>query len=245
MAKDKKIIYGFHPVFEAIKRNKVTDVYISKNRKDRKIKAIISESKKRNIKLHYVTAQTLEQLTGIKEHQGIAGKIGYEIKTKEYNLTFKERVIVYLDHIMDPHNIGAIIRSGYFFGIETFLLPSRRGARITETVYKSSAGAVSYVNIVYINNPVQFLKKLKEKNYWLIGADIRGDVDIDKFDFPEKCVLIFGNEEKGISKSIFNLLDFVIKIREANKFDSLNVSVSAGIVFYILHTRGTGDVSMT
>ena len=144
--------------------------------------------------------------------------------------TGKKRLAV-LEDVENPANVGAIIRSAEAMGAHGVLLPKRRSAKINETAVKTSAGAVNYLPIAQIGNPVQTVSKLKAQGFWAVGADMAGDtLESQKFDFP--TLLVIGSEGKGISRLLKEKLDYLIKIPMKGKINSLNASVAAGILIY-------------
>jgi len=128
--------------------------------------------------------------------------------------------------------MGAILRSAEFFKVDGVILPKQRSASINETVKKISSGAVFHLNMAHIPNIRNEIDKLKKNNFWIIGADVKGDTDIFKFEFPEKSVIVIGNEEKGISRLINNTLDYRVKIPQFGNTESLNVSVASALFLF-------------
>ena len=134
-----------------------------------------------------------------------------------------------LDHLEDPHNIGAIIRTCEALGVEGIIIPNDRCASINATVVKTSAGAIEYIPIIRVVNLVQTIKKLKDKGYWIIGTDMEGE-DYTTIDYKMPVCLIIGNEGKGISKLVADNCDYMASIPMKGKINSLNASVSLGII---------------
>ena len=139
------------------------------------------------------------------------------------------RVLV-LDGIQDPHNLGAILRSVDAFSYDLVILPKNRSASINETVAHVSTGAIEYVKIAYVNSLLQAIKKLHDKNYWVCGTDAKGTVKTEDIDKSLNLAVIIGSEGFGMSKTLVNQSDFLITIPMTGHVNSLNASVSAGIV---------------
>ena len=162
-------------------------------------------------------------------HQGVI------IEVNDYNYynfnDIEGEFIVILDHIEDPHNFGAIIRTCAAAGIKSIIIPKDRSVKVTDTVVKTSAGTINKVKIIMVSNLIDCIKKLKKLNYYIYGADADGD-NYQNIDYSGKKVLIIGNEGKGISPLVKKNCDFLISIPLKNNVESLNASVAAGILIY-------------
>ena len=146
-----------------------------------------------------------------------------------------DELVLMLDHLEDPHNFGAIIRTCEAKGIKSIIIPKDRGVIVNETVMKTSSGALNHVNIIMVTNLVNSINKLKDKGYFVYAADM-GGIDYHKVDFADKVVLVIGNEGNGISKIIRDNSDEIISIPMKGVVNSLNASVAAAILIY-----GIGD----
>ena len=165
-----------------------------------------------------------------KNHQGIVVDI-YEYEYKELTDCLNDEFVVMLDHLEDPHNFGAIIRTCECAGIKHIIIPKDRSVRVNETVIKVSSGAISYVDIIMVSNLSNAINKLKDNNFFVYGADMDG-TDYTKGNFEGKKVLVIGNEGKGISPIVSENCDEIISIPMEGNINSLNASVSAGILIY-------------
>ena len=141
--------------------------------------------------------------------------------------------IVILDHLEDPHNLGAIIRTVEASGIDGIIIPKNRTVEANETVAKTSVGALYNVKISQVSNLNQTIKKLKENGFWIIGTDMDGS-DYRTIDYPDKCALVIGSEGFGMSRLIKESCDYIVKIPMNGQINSLNASVAAGIMIYEL-----------
>jgi 23S rRNA (guanosine2251-2'-O)-methyltransferase len=144
--------------------------------------------------------------------------------------------IVLLDSITDPHNVGAIIRSCDQLGVDLIVIPESNSAKDTEILNRSSAGATAWIPISVVPNLVRAVQKLKEKNFWVYGADAGGE-PVPEIKFPQKTVLIMGSEGDGIHRLLKEKCDTIVSIPTVGKLDSLNVSVAAGILMYEVHRQ--------
>lgn len=147
-------------------------------------------------------------------------------------------LVLVLDHIQDPRNLGAIARSLAFFGVDTLIIPNARQTRVTEFSLSTSQGAFAHVKVYVVANLSRALEDLKKEGYWVLGADMDGESVTSLAGFYEKVCLVLGNEEKGLSKLIREKCDRHVSVhRKAGKLESLNVSVAAGILVASLSTK--------
>ena len=202
--------------------SKVEKVYVSNNFKDKEIL--------KNIKapIVYVDKNKLDKMVdGV--HQGIVLKIAdYEYKDiSELN----SDIVVMLDHLEDPHNFGAIIRTCEAAGVKDIIIPKDRSVKVNSTVMKTSAGCLDRVNIYEVTNLAQTINYLKKNNYWIIGTDMEG-TDYKDIDYKGKIVIIIGNEGNGMSRLVKESCDFIATIPMQGEVNSLNASVAAGIIIF-------------
>ena len=224
-------IYGKNVVREKLSANEdVLKAYVSKKFKEQ---GIIDELKKRHVRIQFVDNRVLDQkVDGL--HQGIVLEVE-EFKT--YSLEYllekvknkDNPVIVMLDHLEDPHNFGAIIRTCEALGVDGIIIPNDRSVGITGTVIKTSAGAIEYITIARVANLGSAIEKLKKNGFWVVGTDMNGE-DYTKIDYNMPVCLVIGNEGHGMSKVVRNSCDFIAEIPMKGKINSLNASVSCGIV---------------
>ncbi|NLM63125.1 MAG: 23S rRNA (guanosine(2251)-2'-O)-methyltransferase RlmB [Mollicutes bacterium] len=222
-------VYGKNVVQEIIKSNKkIQEAYIYKNFND---KNIIKSLKNRNIKINWLEKYELDKV--VKEnHQGIILKVpDYKYFDIDDFINKEESLIVILDHLEDPHNLGAIIRTCEAASVDGIIIPKDRSVSVNATVMKVSSGALENVKIAQVTNLVNTIKELKNKGFWIIGADMDG-TDFEKIDYQGKIALVIGNEGKGLSRLVRKECDFIASIPMYGKINSLNASVAAGIIIY-------------
>ena len=217
-------IYGKNACTEAIKKGNVKKIYIYKNYKDREFLNKLADQN-----VYYKEKDELDDMVD-GTHQGIV------VETGDYEYAFLDDIlgeekIIMLDHLEDPHNFGAIIRTAEAAGIKSIIIPKDRSVRVTGTVAKVSVGTVENVNIVVVNNLVNTLKILKKSGYWIIGTDMNGS-DYKSLDYSGKIVLVIGNEGKGISRLVKENCDFIASIPMNGTVNSLNASVAAAIIMF-------------
>ena len=193
------------------------------------IQNLLGEFPKSKIKL--ARKSEIDNLTK-DNHQGII------IDMEDYQYTPLNKIlekeydkVLILDHILDPHNFGAIIRTAVAAGIKTIIIPNDRQVLVNSTVVKTSVGAVFDIDIVLVTNLNNTIKTLKDNGFWIYGTVMDGE-DYTSVDYNGKVCLIIGNEEKGMSKLVKESCDFLITIPISSKIDSLNASVAAGILIY-------------
>jgi len=141
-------------------------------------------------------------------------------------------MLVVLDGLEDPHNLGAVIRTAHAAGADAIVVPERRAAGLTETVAKAAAGALEHLPVVRVTNINRALEDLKKGGFWIYGVDERGDQDYDRVDYSERAVLVFGAEGKGLHQMVRQHCDVMLRIPMSGKISSLNVSVAAGVVLF-------------
>lgn len=232
-------IYGKNVAKERLNSNeKINRAYISNKFRDNEI---IDLLKSKNIKISFVEPYILDSMVdGL--HQGIVLDVD-EIKTYELDEVLNSisktyKTIVMLDHLEDPHNFGAIIRSCEALGVDGIIIPNDRSVRINATVIKTSVGAISNIPIIKVANLNVAIKKLKDNDFWIIGTDMNGE-DYSSIDYNMNVCLIIGNEGKGISNVVRKNCDYIATIPMVGKVNSLNASVSCGIILSeIVSKRG-------
>ena len=218
------IMYGWNP-FKETDPKKIKKVYLNKNLSNNDILNYLKDQK---IKFELVENKILDKFTK-ENHQGLVFEVyDYEYYTME---SVTEDFVVVLDHIEDPHNLGAIIRSCECAGIKSIIIPKDRACHVNDTVMKISCGAVNNVKVIMVSNLVQAVNKLKNDGYFVYGADMIGE-DYRKIDYSGKKCLIIGNEGKGISDLLKKTCDFIVSIPMKGEINSLNASVAAGIILF-------------
>ena len=214
------LVYGKNILFE-VNKKKIKKAYISRN-------DYISYLKENSIKYEIVDKSRLDKMVkGV--HQGIVLDIfDYNYYTMD---DLEGNFVVILDHLTDPHNFGAIIRTCESKNIKSIIIPKDRSVLVNDTVYKTSEGAIDNVKIIMVTNIINAINKLKEQNYFVYCADMDG-VDYRKVDYAPKKVLVIGSEGIGISNAVKKNSDVVVAIPMSGKINSLNASVSAGSLIY-------------
>jgi len=230
-------VFGKNVATDLLKNNKkIHKAIIWENFKD---EFIISSLQKLSIPIRYCTKKQIDEIAK-GNHQGIILSIpDYEFadlddlqpKDNEYPL------LVMLDHLEDPHNFGAIIRTCESAGVDGIIIPKDRSVDINSTVMKTSAGTLDRVKICMVTNLSNTIETLKKRGYWIIGTDLDG-ADYSTIDYKMPVCLIIGNEGKGMSRIVKEKCDFMATIPMKGEVNSLNASVATGIMIYeILEKR--------
>ena len=222
-------IFSDEKLLKKVRKLKIEEKYYLK------IKNLLGEFPKSKIKL--ARKSEIDNLTK-DNHQGIIIDMeDYQYTPLNKILDREDDKILLLDHILDPHNFGAIIRTAVAAGIKTIIIPNDRQVLVNSTVVKTSVGAVFDIDIVLVTNINSTIKTLKDNGFWIYGTVMNGE-DYTSIDYNGKVCLIIGNEEKGISKLVKESCDFLVTIPISPKIDSLNASVAAGIlIFEIVRSR--------
>ena len=237
MEKETNLVYGKNPVIEAINAKKALRVFLVSNFNDQKILNLIKSNK---IAISTVSPNEMDKMSNNGVHQGIAAELKpYQIVSlEEIILKAKKKdkkIIVMLDNINDPHNLGAILRSADVFEASGVILPKHNSVSLNATVAKTSAGAINYVPVAVVNNLNQAIQTLKNEGYWIVSTDGSATISYSslKYDFP--VVVVIGSEGKGVSSLVLKNSDYIVKIPQFGHVNSLNASVAAGILLAEVH----------
>ena len=232
------IIYGINAVSEALKSRGRGFEYVgvARERHDHRMQRIIDECRRVGVAVRFVTRQDIDRLAGTASHQGVVAVTSAKTYAEVEEILGRRRgehaLVVVLDGVEDPHNLGAIIRTADGAGADGVLIPERRAAGVTATVAKASAGAVEHVPIAKITNVARTLEELKNRNVWTVGLDERGSQAYDALDYNMDCALVLGAEGKGLHELVRKKCDFLVSIPMLGQVPSLNVSVAAAVVLY-------------
>jgi 23S rRNA (guanosine2251-2'-O)-methyltransferase len=224
------LVYGRNVAKEMLQKpEKVKKVTLIKDFSDKEIISLLEKTK---TKVEYLNKSEFSKFDKFS-HQGIILDIeDFEYSDLDEFLDVPNSKIVILDHLEDPHNFGAIIRTCEAAGILGIIIPKDRAVEVNSTVMKTSAGALSNMKIVKVTNLVNTIDILKDNGYWIVGTAMKGTVDYRDIDYTGKIALVIGNEGNGMSKSVQESCDYIAEIPMFGKINSLNASVAAGIMIY-------------
>jgi 23S rRNA (guanosine2251-2'-O)-methyltransferase len=229
---------GVHPVREALRAHRPLDkVLVAKGSGGPRIQEIIDLCRDNSVPVRFEPREMLDRLSKGLPHQGVVA-FGAAHGFVELNEVSEDaQLLVLLDGVEDPHNLGAIIRTAHAAGANAVIVPERRAAPLTETVERAAAGALEYLPVARITNVTQTLEKLKQRGFWIYGLDDQGAELYTEVEYARPTVIVLGSEGKGIHQGVQKHCDVLVKIPMAGAVSSLNVSVAAGVVLFELRRR--------
>jgi 23S rRNA (guanosine2251-2'-O)-methyltransferase len=224
---------GIHPVLEALRaRRPLERVVIAKGATGPRLQEIIDLCRQSSIPLRFEARGAIDRMAPGEAHQGVIGYGAAQQYAEFEDLAQNAKMLVVLDGVEDPHNLGAVIRTANAAGAGGIVTAERRAAGLTETVAKAAAGALEYLPVARASNINRALEHLKERGFWIYGLDERGSESYDQIDFASPAAIVLGGEGKGLHEQVRKHCDFLVRIPLAGKISSLNVSVAAGIVLF-------------
>ncbi len=225
------LVYGKNVAIDLLKSDKdIKKVFLQDNYND---KEVISLLEKRKLPIKYMKKHEIDNLCpGV--NQGIILSIpDYQYgDLKSILNSDSDDIILVLDHLEDPHNLGAIVRTCEAAGIKSIIISSDRQVQVNATVMKTSVGTINNINIVQVSSIANAIDRLKKSGYWIVGTSLEDSVDYRSVDYDGKIAIVIGNEGTGISKLVSKKCDFLVKIPMYGKTNSLNASVATGIIIY-------------
>lgn len=233
------VLYGVHPVEEALRagRRKFDHVLVARERQDDRLARLVAACREAGVRVRQEPREQLTQVAGTTAHQGVVAMVrAAEFLAIEDLFEAAEpgasRLVLALDGVEDPQNLGALLRVADGAGVDGVVVTERRSAPLSPVAVKASAGAAEHLRIARVVNLVRALEELKEKNLWVIGLDERGTSDYDQFDLTGDCVLVLGREGAGLHDLVRRNCDHLLRIPMAGGVSSLNVSAAGAVVLY-------------
>lgn len=228
---------GFHAVEEALAAGRALDrIVIARGRHGERVEALVQLARSKSVPIRFVDRLQIDRLVGAREHQGIAAlaaaKPALELEDLLAAETPQRGLLVLLDGVEDPHNLGAIVRTALAAGANGVVIPERRAVGLTDTVERASAGALAHLPVARVKNLVRAMEEMKEAGYWLIGLDERAEKKYTEADFSGQVGVVLGSEGEGLHELTRKRCDFLVSIPTAGPVRSLNVSVAVGIVLF-------------
>jgi 23S rRNA (guanosine2251-2'-O)-methyltransferase len=227
------LLAGIHPVREALRAGRALDkVLIAKGSAGPRIQEIVDLCRALQVPVRFELREALDRASKGVTHQGVVA-FGAAHKYADLDSVARDaRLLVVLDGVEDPHNLGAVVRTAHAVGADAVVVGERRSAPLTETVSRAAAGALEHLPVARVTNISRALEELKQAGFWIYGLDERGDTPYDKVDFAERTVLVLGAEGAGLHENVKKHCDLLLHIPMAGAVSSLNVSVAAGVVLF-------------
>jgi 23S rRNA (guanosine2251-2'-O)-methyltransferase len=234
---------GIHAVREALEAGRIFDrIVIARGRQDTRVEEIVQLARAGNVSLRFEDRGQLDRLAGSKDHQGVVALAAARAPAtlddilaaaNAASAARDERgLIVLLDGVEDPHNLGAVIRTALAAGAHGVVIPDRRAAGLTDTVARASAGALSHLPVAKVTNLSRAMEELKEAGYWLIGLDENAEQSYTSADYKIPVGIVLGSEGQGLHELTRKRCDFLVALPTTGPVKSLNVSVAAGVVLF-------------
>lgn len=227
------ILSGIHPVAEALRTGRPLDrILIAKGAAGARMQEVIDLARKAGTPVRFEDRGALDRLAASAAHQGVVA-LGAASKYADFDAAAADaKLLVVLDGVEDPHNLGAIVRTAHAAGANAIIIPERRAAGLTDTVAKAAAGALEHLPVARVTNVNRALEDLKRRGFWIYGVDERGTDDYNRVAWPAPTAIVLGAEGKGLHQQVRQHCDVLVRIPMSGKISSLNVSVAAGIVLF-------------
>lgn len=235
-ATDTSVIAGRHPVLEAIKSGRsINKVLVAEGAEGGSLPEVLGKAKAAGLVVQTVPRQHLDTIAGTN-HQGV---VAYAAAHDYVDLddlvqrdTGQPPLVLLLDEVADPYNLGAILRTAEGAAAQGVVIPKRRAVPLTETVGKAAAGALEYVPVARVANLVQAMEQLKRHNYWIVGTDIDAELNYTEVDYRGPIAVVIGAEGKGLSRLVREKCDYLVSLPMLGQLQSLNASVATGVLLY-------------
>lgn len=236
----ENLIYGLHVIDRllATKPQQILTVYVASDREDSKIANIITQVNQHGIALERVSKKQLSQWLNHENHQGIAAKIRPSVVLSQQDLMeILEKndtppLLLILDGVLDPHNLGACMRTAVAASVTAIIIPKDRAVSLTPTVRKVASGAADFIPLIEVTNLVRLMEELKKRGIWIAGASLKATKTLYQTDLKGPLAIVLGAEEGGLKRLTEENCDFLIKIPIDPAMESLNVSVAAGVCLF-------------
>ncbi len=241
---DKQIIVGVNSVREALAVERdISSIYIVEGAKLARVQELLPLAKKQGIKVKTIPRKDLDQIVGNNNHQGVAALVdSYSYLPLDDLLSRAKQaegqpLLIMLDELEDPHNLGAILRTADAVAANGIIIPNRRAVGLTATVAKVSVGAIEHVPVSQVTNLVQTVERLKKEGFWIVGADASGAKLYSEIDYNMPLCLVIGSEGQGISRLLLKNCDYVVRLPMSGHVNSLNASVATSIFLYEIYRQ--------
>lgn len=243
-----RIVYGINPILEILSGDaqELEKIVLAKGRGGQEAQKIVDLARKKGIRVEFSPREELDHLAGRKS-QGVVGYCrqfrysGLDEVLANRRPGLKNSLILLLDSVTDPQNLGSLIRTAFYFGANGVVIPEDRSATVTSAAVKASAGAAGRLPVARVVNLARTLDELKEAGYWIYGTDSHSEHRLEEVDFSGHVGLVMGSEGSGIRPLVRKKCDLTLSIPGTGEFDSLNVSVAAGIILHRVSLTRAGS----
>jgi len=247
-------VYGLIPVLEALRagNNKLEQITIAEGARHERLRELLDLAKRARVPVHRAPKFALDRSLPGVTHQGVIARVAAATYSDADDLlddlgarvgTTEPPLVLGLDAVEDPRNLGAILRTAECAGVNGVFIPERRAVGLTATVAKTAAGALEHISIARVTNLVQLIEQLKRRNIWVIGAAADGTSDYTQWDWTVPSALFLGSEGTGLHRLVRERCDALVRIPLLGRIESLNVSVAAGVILYeALRQRSVGKL---
>ena len=235
--KEPRVVFGFHAILSRLRAQpaSVLEIYLDESRNDARGRDLAAAAERAGVKLMRVPTKRLDGFYGGGRHQGVVARV--EVKDLSKTLdevleNVEKPLLLVLDGVTDPHNLGACLRVANAAGAHAVIAPKDRAAGITPAVSKVASGAAEATPYVMVTNLARTLAEIKQRNIWVVGADERADKTLHEADLPDSIAWVLGAEGEGMRRLTRESCDLRVRIPMQGEVESLNVSVSAGICLF-------------
>ena len=226
------ILSGIHPVAEALRaKHSLERLLVAQGAGGPRLQEIIDLARRASIPVRFEPRAALDRLAGTSAHQGVVA-MGAAQRYADLDAVAPCEMLVVLDGVEDPHNLGAIIRTAHAAGAGAVVIPERRAAGVTDVVAKAAAGALEHLPVVRVTNINRALEEIKRRGFWIYGLDERGTEAYDQVEYASPAAVVLGGEGKGLHEQVRQHCDALVRIPVAGRISSLNVSVAAGVMLF-------------
>lgn len=235
---DSRHLFGFHAVTACLRTRpeSVRGVYVANARHDRRARELIERATAAGVAVHAIDEPRLAALAGSARHQGVVALVATDLPYRTLDEVLdglrEPALLLVLDGVTDPHNLGACLRSADAFGAQAIIVPKDRAVGVNATVAKAASGAADTVPVISVTNLARCLRDLKDRGVWLVGADAGGDESLFHADLSGPIAWVLGAEGAGLRRLTRELCDRIVSIPLSGSVESLNVSVAAGVCLF-------------
>jgi 23S rRNA (guanosine2251-2'-O)-methyltransferase len=233
-----EVLYGYHPVREALRvgKRELLEICLPKGKSSPRLEELVSLAVAARVPIKQVPMGRIETMAGTQFHQGVCAIAGpypwSDVSRLLKTAKGVDPLLLLLDHVVDPHNLGALLRTAFCAGLDGVVITKDRSAQPTPAVSKASAGTMEHISLTRVTNMVSTMTTLKESGLWIAGLDKHKGKSIFASDLTGPMALVIGSEEKGIRPLVKKHCDLMVAIPQIGDVDSLNASVAGGVVMY-------------